>query len=57
MLIAIALIELGMENKDAIELIRLYRKGAINLHQSTQLSKYKPITVGGISNKICCNIF
>lgn len=41
-LVAIALMELGMKYEDAVELIRTKRRGAINAKQLTYLEKYKP---------------
>jgi hypothetical protein len=40
--VAIALIDAGMENLAAIELIRSKRKGAINASQLRFLREYKP---------------
>ncbi|TRY76994.1 hypothetical protein TCAL_10205 [Tigriopus californicus] len=40
-LVAIALIELGMKYEDAVELIRKKRRGAINSRQLEFLAKYK----------------
>ena len=40
-LVAVALIELGMKYEDAIELIRKKRRGAINTRQLEFLGKYK----------------
>jgi len=40
-LVAVALIELGMKYEDAIELIRKKRRGAINSKQLEFLAKYK----------------
>lgn len=41
-LVAIALIELGMKYEDAVELIRKKRRGAINARQLAYLAKYHP---------------
>ncbi|XP_054722442.1 protein tyrosine phosphatase type IVA 3-like [Uloborus diversus] len=41
-LVAIALIELGMKYEDAVELIREKRRGAINAKQLAFLQKYRP---------------
>ncbi|KAL1122343.1 hypothetical protein AAG570_003748 [Ranatra chinensis] len=41
-LVALALIELGMKYEDAVELIRQKRRGAINAKQLAFLEKYKP---------------
>ncbi|KAL7644820.1 UNVERIFIED_CONTAM: hypothetical protein RMT77_004633 [Armadillidium vulgare] len=41
-LVAIALIELGMRYEDAVELIRQKRRGAINAKQLAYLEKYRP---------------
>ena len=40
-LVAIALIELGMKYEDAVDLIRKKRRGAINSRQLEFLAKYK----------------
>ena len=40
-LVAIALIELGMKYEDAVDLIRKKRRGAINARQLEFLAKYK----------------
>ena len=40
-LVATALIELGMKYEDAVDLIRKKRRGAINAKQLEFLSKYK----------------
>uniref|UniRef100_A0A1W7R9B9 Protein tyrosine phosphatase type IVA 2 n=1 Tax=Hadrurus spadix TaxID=141984 RepID=A0A1W7R9B9_9SCOR len=41
-LVALALIELGMKYEDAVELIRQKRRGAINAKQLTYLERYRP---------------
>lgn len=41
-LVALALIELGMKYEDAVELIREKRRGAINAKQLGFLEKYRP---------------
>lgn len=41
-LVALALIELGMKYEDAVELIREKRRGAINSKQLSYLEKYRP---------------
>jgi len=41
-LVAVALIELGMQYEDAVELIRQKRRGAINAKQLAYLEKYHP---------------
>lgn len=41
-LVALALIELGMKYEDAVELIREKRRGAINAKQLSYLEKYRP---------------
>lgn len=41
-LVALALIELGMKYEDAVELIRRKRRGAINAKQLSYLEKYRP---------------
>lgn len=40
-LVALALMEAGMKYEDAVELIRLHRRGAINQKQLNYLEKYK----------------
>lgn len=42
-LVTIALIEYGMENQDAIQLVRIKRRHAINSEQLKNLIKYKKI--------------
>jgi protein tyrosine phosphatase type 4A len=41
-LVAVALIELGMPSEDAVELIRNKRRGAINAKQLDYLNNYRP---------------
>ncbi|RWS12902.1 protein tyrosine phosphatase type IVA 2-like protein [Dinothrombium tinctorium] len=41
-LVALALIELGMKYEDAVELIRQKRRGAINAKQLSYLASYRP---------------
>lgn len=41
-LVALALIELGMKYEDAVELIRQKRRGAINAKQLSYLERYRP---------------
>jgi len=41
-LVALALIELGMKYEDAVEMIRKKRRGAINSKQLAFLEKYRP---------------
>jgi len=41
-LVAMALIELGLKYEDAVELIRKKRRGAINAKQLSFLEKYRP---------------
>lgn len=41
-LVALALMELGMTYEDAVELIRQKRRGAINAKQLSYLQKYRP---------------
>ncbi|EEB20445.1 protein tyrosine phosphatase type IVA protein, putative [Pediculus humanus corporis] len=41
-LVALALIELGMKYEDAVDFIRMKRRGAINAKQLAFLEKYKP---------------
>ncbi|XP_059482202.1 PRL-1 phosphatase [Neocloeon triangulifer] len=41
-LVAVALIELGLDYEDAVELIRKKRRGAINSRQLGYLEKYRP---------------
>jgi protein tyrosine phosphatase type 4A len=41
-LVALALIELGMKYEDAVEFIRQKRRGAINAKQLSYLEKYRP---------------
>nr|BAN20603.1 protein tyrosine phosphatase prl [Riptortus pedestris] len=56
-LVALALIELGMKYEDAVELIRTKRRGAINAKQLAFLEKYKPKSRLKIKNghkNSCC---
>lgn len=55
-LVALALIELGMKYEDAVELIREKRRGAINTKQLSYLEKYRPKSRLKIKNgqKPCC---
>jgi hypothetical protein len=55
--VAIALIEIGMEKINAIQLIRLKRKGALNMQQYTNLMNYKKIGLKSKSSGACCLIF
>jgi protein tyrosine phosphatase type 4A len=55
-LIAIALIEIGMEKTSAIQLIRVKRKGALNMQQYSSLMNYKKIGLKK-KNDSCCVIF
>ncbi len=55
-LVAIALIEIGMEKLNAIQLIRMKRKGAINMQQYSSFMKYKKLGFKG-KKDICCIIF
>jgi len=56
-LVAVALIELGMKYEDAVEEIRRKRRGAINSRQLEFLAKYKRRKAfsarGGAKNKCC----
>jgi len=52
-LVAIALIELGMRYEDAVEFIRQKRKGAINAKQLDFLSKYRPKSRLSVKKKAC----
>ena len=54
-MVALALIELGMSYEEAVELIRSKRKGAINMKQLEFLAKYRPknrLKKQGISSSI-----
>jgi protein tyrosine phosphatase type 4A len=55
-LIAIALIEIGMDTTSAIQLIRMKRKGALNMQQYMSLKNYKKSGFKG-KNTPCCIIF
>ncbi|XP_013773167.1 protein tyrosine phosphatase type IVA 2-like isoform X2 [Limulus polyphemus] len=56
-LVALALIELGMKYEDAVELIRQKRRGAINSKQLTYLKKYRPkYSLKTKNNHKQCNI-
>ncbi|ESN94773.1 hypothetical protein HELRODRAFT_193782 [Helobdella robusta] len=55
-MVAIALVELGMKYEDAVEMIRKKRRGAINAKQLCFLEKYKPkhkLKKGKMNNKAC----
>lgn len=55
-LVALALMELGMKYEDAVELIRQKRRGAINAKQLSYLASYRPkyrLRVRGSQNKCC----
>ncbi|KAF4518206.1 hypothetical protein B566_EDAN005931 [Ephemera danica] len=56
-LVAVALIELGLEYEDAVELIRRKRRGAINARQLSYLEKYRPRSrlrlKNGLMNSCC----
>jgi len=52
-LVALALIEGGMDVFDAVQLIRKYRRGALNAKQIAFLEKYRPTTAASSS---CCVI-
>ncbi|OMJ74995.1 hypothetical protein SteCoe_25953 [Stentor coeruleus] len=53
-LIAIALIEAGLDPSHAIDLIRRNRQGALNQNQIKFLMRYKRL---GVFNRSCCAIF
>ncbi|XP_046384198.1 PRL-1 phosphatase [Ischnura elegans] len=56
-LVALALVELGMKYEDAVELIREKRRGAINAKQLSFLEKYRPKSRLKIKNghkNSCC---
>lgn len=54
-LVALALIELGMKYEDAIEEIRTKRRGAINKKQLEYLASYKPkYKLKGKAPQKCC---
>jgi len=55
-LVALALIELGMEYEDAVEQIRQQRRGAINAKQLAYLASYRPKSRLRLKNpgKGCC---
>ena len=56
-LVAIALIEIGIEKIYTIQLIRLKRKGAINILQYKNLMSYKKNGFNGKSSNSCCMVF
>lgn len=41
-MVALALIELGLPYEDAVDMIRTKRRGAVNARQLTYLAKYRP---------------
>ncbi|XP_021948622.1 protein tyrosine phosphatase type IVA 1 [Folsomia candida] len=51
-LVALALMELGMKYEDAVELIRAKRRGAVNSKQLSFLQRYKPKSRLKSSSKI-----
>lgn len=60
-LVALALVELGMKYEDAVEHIRLKRRGAINAKQLSYLEKYRPksrlklrASSAGNGQQACC---
>lgn len=56
-LVALALIELGMEYEEAVEKIRLQRRGAINSKQLEYLGHYRPksrLRLKSNQNQKCC---
>jgi len=55
-LVAVALIEKGMDALDAIMFIRERRKGAINARQLKFLETYRPRTNGSGGCKACCAV-
>jgi protein tyrosine phosphatase type 4A len=55
-LVAVALIELGMRYEDAVEMIRRKRQGAINSKQLDFLSKYRPKAHLAMKNKNGCTV-
>jgi len=55
-LVALALMELGMKYEDAVELIRTKRRGAINAKQLSFLERYKPKSRLKIRNGHSCFI-
>ncbi|XP_071050756.1 PRL-1 phosphatase-like [Onthophagus taurus] len=55
-MVAITLIELGMDYEDAVELIRQKRRGAINTKQLNYLEEYRPKGFLKNKKKYCCLI-
>ncbi|XP_014205755.1 protein tyrosine phosphatase type IVA 3, partial [Copidosoma floridanum] len=56
-LVALALIELGLKYEDAISLIREKRRGAINAKQLAYLEKYRPksrLKIKTAQKNTCC---
>lgn len=53
-MVAMALIELGLKYEEAVELIRNKRRGAINAKQLAFLEKYKPKGRLSNSSSSCC---
>lgn len=56
-LVAVALVELGMASEDAVELIRNKRRGAINSKQLDYLNSYRPksrLKSKKTGNNECC---
>lgn len=55
-LVVIALIEHGMRNVEAIELVRSQRRGAINRKQLEYLMSYRPRRRRPMGTKWCCSL-
>ncbi|XP_003746629.1 protein tyrosine phosphatase type IVA 2 [Galendromus occidentalis] len=60
-LVALALVELGMKYEDAVDFIRARRRGAINAKQLSYLEKYRPKNrlkqrgnSAGNGQQVCC---
>ncbi|GJQ65154.1 hypothetical protein Trydic_g7297 [Trypoxylus dichotomus] len=56
-LVALALMELGMSFEDAVELIREKKRGAINTKQLDYLEKYRPksrLKIKNSNSSTCC---
>ncbi|XP_077990782.1 protein tyrosine phosphatase type IVA 2-like [Glandiceps talaboti] len=55
-LVALALVEMGMKFEDAVEMIRQKRRGAINAKQLAYLEKYRPKSRLKMKNGNGCTI-
>lgn len=57
LLTAIALIEIGMQKENAVNLIKSTVKGSLNVQQNEGLLTYKKVGIKKKNNDACCAIF